>query len=64
MTAPVLDATLLAPVIVRLDALEKAVAIIREIVDRQIGDVGHLDVALDSVIDDVRELRADLRGRQ
>lgn len=64
MTAPVLDAGFLAPVMARLDALEKAMAIIREIVDRQISDVGHLDAALDSVVDDVRELRADLRGRQ
>lgn len=63
MTAPVVDAGFLAPIVARLDALESAVAIIREIVDRHIGDVGHLDVAVDGLAEDMRELRAALRGR-
>jgi hypothetical protein len=63
MTAPVVDAGFLAPIVARLDRLEVALRLIREVVDRQMGDVGHLDVAVESLEDDMRELRNEVRGR-
>ena len=63
MTAPVVDAGFLAPIIARLEKLEVAVHMIREVVDRQMGDVGHLDVQVEGLEEDVRELRASLSGK-
>ena len=39
------------------------VHMIREVVDRQMGDVGHLDVQVEGLEEDVRELRASLSGK-
>jgi hypothetical protein len=63
VTQPVIDAGFLAPIIASLDKLEVAVHMIREVVDRQMGDVGHLDVQVEGLEEDVRELRAILSGK-
>jgi hypothetical protein len=46
----------------RLDSLEVAIVMIREVIERQMADVGHLDVAVASLEDDMREIRKGLRG--
>jgi hypothetical protein len=63
MTAPVVDAGFLAPIVARIDRLEVALVLIRDVVNRQMGDVGHLDVAVEELEAGLRELRNEIRGR-
>lgn len=63
MTAPVQDAGFLAPIVARLERLEKAVAIVVETAGRLSGDTSQLERDVETIQADLREVRACALGR-
>lgn len=63
MTAPVQDAGFLAPVVARLDKIESAMAELNQLVARLSDDTSQLRDWRDEIVDDVKELRDAIEGR-
>lgn len=63
MTAPIIHLGLLAPILARLETLERTHAILLEITDRLRTDVAHLDTTLDTQVELLCALRAQVKGQ-
>jgi hypothetical protein len=63
VTAPVVDAGFLAPIVARLDTLEVSVRLLTEIVDRQRMDVVGIDEVTERLRADLKLLRDAVEGK-